>query len=422
VIKRLVCLILALSAAFAVTGCTEKEPPPDPVILPAAEAVEDPTGYRVVNPTQYPDYTFEGAPSNMDLRMTAVRAMRDTLSIRWSCTDGIYYCKTGPVSHKFFQHQPDTTYAGVLYSNASTGIFQFLEYYDQETGRLLFPGDGDDVKHVLGSSCADCLIWGWNTVCNSIVGSYYPVTMVYANGYYPVGDYTYDTSISTFNRLPTNTIIEQNGEAVMLDAYTKVQPADALVSSTDNHGMMVIEIPHVVYHPDGSINKDESYVVIQDQRGGTGAGFYEVEEDGLTMLYSGRTEATYTFQKLLEKHFIPVTTAEFAGIKDYEVPTVTASAQTVKELEDLLAVTVESNYPLAVVNAWVEDTQGNRILLDRACFGGAKDTGVPKAYKLGKLEGLQNFASSAYNQKTLTVRIEVVTSAGTRHIPVSYII
>ena len=66
----------------------------------------------------------------------------------------------------------------------------------------------------MGSSCADCLIWGWNTVCNSIVGSYYPVTMVYANGYYPVGDYTYDTSISTFNRLPTNTIIEQNGETV----------------------------------------------------------------------------------------------------------------------------------------------------------------------------------------------------------------
>ncbi len=421
-IKRFLSLILVLSAVFAVTGCTEKAPPSEPVILSPAAAVEDPTGYQVERPTRSPDYTFQDTPSNMELRMTAVRAMRDTLSIRWSSIDGIFYYKTGPVSHKFFQYQPDTTYGGVPYSNASAGIIQFLEYYDQETGRLLFPGDGDDVKKVLGSSCADCLIWGWNTVCNSVVGAYYPNTMVYANGYLPVGDYTYDFTISNFNRQPTNTIIEQNGEAVILDAYTKIQPADALVSTSDNHGMMAIEAPHVVYNPDGSINKEESYVTIQDQRGGTGAGFYEVEEDGVIIQYSGRTEATYTFQKLLEKHFIPVTTAEFAGTKAYEVPTVTASAETVKKLEDLLAVKVESNYPLAVVNAWVEDTQGNRLLIDRVCFGGAKDAGVPRQYKLGKMEGLQNFASSEYNQETLTVRIEVVTSAGTRHIPVSYII
>ena len=419
--KRLLCFILALSAAFAVTGCTE-EVPPEPVILPAQAAMEDPTGYRVDSPMEYPDYTFDSAPTNTELRMTAVRAMRDTLSVRWSCSDGVFYYKTGPVSQKFFQYQPDTTYGGVIYSNASTGIIQFMEYYDRETGRLLFPGDGDDVKQVLGSSCADCLIWGWNTVCNSVIGPYYPNTMVYSNGYLPVGDYTYDYTILNFNHQPTYDIIKQNGEDVILDAYTKILPADALVSSSDNHGMMAIEAPHVVYNEDGSINREESYVTIQDQRGGTGSGFYEVEEDGQIIQYSGRTSYNYTFAKLLEKHFIPVTTAEFAGTKAYEAPEVTATAQTVKTLEELLDVTVRSNYPLAVVNAWVEDVEGNRILIDRKCFGGAADAGVPKKFIVGRLEGLKNFASSEYNQKTLTVRIEVVSPNGERFIPVSYII
>lgn len=424
-IRRIVALILALSAAIAVTGCSETgdisaATAPEPVILPNPTPTYDPTGYRVDGVMAYPDYTFSAPPTTDELRQTAVRAMRDILSVRWSCIDGIFYYKTGPVSEKFFQHQPDTTYAGVLYSNASTGIFQFMEYYDQKSGRLLFPGDGDDIKHVLGSSCADCLIWGWTAVCNSVTGPYYPNTMVYANGYYPVGDYTYDLAITNFNQQPTYKIVEDNGKDVILDAYTRVQPADAFVSTPDNHGMMVIEPPHVVYHADGTINTAESYVRIQDQRGGRGGGFYEQEEDGQILLYSGRTEATFTFDKLLEKSYIPVTTAEFAGIKPYEAPSVSASDPAPGSFRALLDTTVSANYPLAVVNAWLVDMEGNRLLIDRKCFGGAGDNGVAREFILGDLKKLSGFESDPYYLPTLTVQIEVVTSTGVRFIPVIF--
>jgi len=390
--------------------------------LPPTEPFEDITSYRVSSPMEYPDYTFDHTPGTLELRLTAVRAMSDLLSIPWSTAEGIYYYKTGPVSQKFFQHQPDTTYCGVPYSNASAGLFQFLEYYNSETGRLLFPGDGDDIKKVLGSSCADCLIWGWNTVCTSITGPYYPSKMLQLYGYIPVGDYTYDATVDSFNKLPTYTIIEDTDKAIIIDAYTKVLPADAFVSTSDNHGMMVIDIPVVIYNDDGTVNTAESYVLIQDQRGGRGQGFYEQTIDGETLLFSGRTEAKFTFDQLYEKHFLPVTTAEFAGLKPYEAPTVTISRDSWESLSQLLDTTIESNYPLAVVNAWIADKDGNRQLLGRKTFGGASDQGVPRSYQLSQMDCLKDFSSSRFNVPSYMIQIEVVTSTGVRFTPVVYTI
>ena len=195
-------LVLLLSFAFmlSIVGCVNKEIPTD--TAPTVDLMEDPTGYKVTNPMTYPDYTFDEEPSNLLLRLTAVRAVKDLLSINWSISQGISYNKTGPVSNKLFMHAADTTYAGVIYSNASTGLFQFMEYYDQETGRLQFPGSANQLKETLGASCADALIWGLNTVCNSIEGPYYPSTMVIKNGYYPLGDITYDETLENFSFHP----------------------------------------------------------------------------------------------------------------------------------------------------------------------------------------------------------------------------
>ena len=307
----------------------------------------------------------------------------------------------------------------MIYSNASTGLFQFMEYYDQETGRLKFPGSANQLKETLGASCADAMIWGLNTVCTSLKGSYYPSTMVIKNGYYPLGSITYDEGLENFSFLPTDKIMDSNGIDTFIEAYTLVQPADMLVSTPDNHGMMAIERAKVVKKDDGSIDTAASYIMIQDQRGGQGAGFYEQTIDGETILFSGRTSYKFTFDKLLEKAYMPVTTAEFMGTKDYEAATVTADKEA-ETFDDLLQTTVTCNYPIAVINATLIYPDGTTYLIQKKLFGGAGEAGVPKTVLLSDLAVLKKgeFLDSLKDECDYTLVIEVVAANGERFTPV----
>ena len=417
--RKLLCCLLIAVMVFSMTGCQNKGPKPTDT-APTTNLMEDPTGYKVTNPMKYPDYTLDDQNYTiMDLRLTAVQAARDILSINWSIAEGISYNKTGPVSNKLFMHAADTTYAGLLYSNASTGLFQFMEYYDQETGRLLFPGSANQLKETLGASCADAMIWGLNTVCTSLTGSYYPSTMVIKNGYYPLGGITYDESLSNFTFNPTDKIIEANGASVVIQAYTMVQPADMLVSTPDNHGMMAIAAPHVVTNADGSIDMAKSYIKIQDQRGGQGQGFYEQEINGEVIQFSGRTEYNFTFEKLLEKGYIPVTTAEFMGTKAYERAMVEVDSNPTT-FEQLLQATIHSNYPPAVINATLIYPDGTTYLIEKKLFSGAGDEGVPREFSLSDMFVLAKgeFLESLKDECDYTLVIEVVAANGERLTPV----
>lgn len=407
--KRMISCLLAILLLFSISGCAQNN------ALPTEDSFFDPTGYKVNGIMTYPDYTFSGNPTAQEMRQMAMKAFEDVLSVHWSISSDLIYKKTGPLSNRTFQYNADTTYAGLFYSNASTGLFQFLEYYDFETGRIRFPGTTDEFKETLGASCADAMLWGVSAVCNSISGPFYPVTMVYANGYLPVGDYTYDKNTISFNYLPTYKIIEANGKDVILDAYTKVQPGDMFTSSPANHGAMVIAAPVVVYKENGNIDLKASYITLRDQRGGGSEGGYPVEEDGQTVLYTGCTFVDFTFEKLLSKSYIPVTTAEFAGLKEYEVCEASIDV-TCTSVKDLLGATVSSNYPLAVVNVIVSDAVGNSRVIDRKLFSASKRGGVPRQFALSELNCLTEFAESKYNDPNFSVSIEVVPSTGERFI------
>ena len=241
--------------------------------------------------------------------------------------------------------------------------------------------------------------------------------MVQKNGYLPVGGYTYNFKISSYNEFPTQKVIQSNGDEVILNAYAQALSADALVSSTANHAMMVIEAPNVVYNDDGTINANESTIAIQDQRGGDGTGFYDAVENGNVIHYSGRTYYKCTFAWLLEKHYIPVTCAEFLGKKPYENATVSAS-QSCTTLDDVKATTISSNYPLAVIRVTVTDENGQEEVWGRKLFGGGKEDGVPKSYALSELECWKTAAYSPLNKAGNTLKIEVVAPTGETFTPI----
>lgn len=390
--KKMVCLILCFLLICSMTGCR----------------------YKVPDPMEYPDYTFSSEPTPEQLRQMAITAMRDMLSIQWCTEQEIRYRKNGPVNKKEFVHAPENTYGGLLYSTASTGIFQFFEYYNQKTGCLEYPGTSDELKLELGNSCADALLWAWSTVCNSIKGGFYPVLMVPQNGYLMVGDYTYRQNIQSYNEMPSYAIIENNGNDVILDAYSKMLPADALLSNTDNHAMMVIEAPVVVYLSDGKIDPENSYVMIQDQRAG-GSTFYVEEVDGHTVNFSGKLHDKKTFANLLEKNYIPVTTAEFLGTKPYEKASVSAS-QVCSSVADLQNTTIVANYPLAVINILSVDNQGKSTVLYRQMFGGADMYGVPREFEFSEIDELSQLSPTT----GCTIKVEVVVSTGERFYPISF--
>lgn len=404
--KQFLSLMLAVLLLFGLVGCGNKTPAPTENTAPAVEKVEY-SGFSVPKPMEYPLYTFDYSPNTEDLRAMAIQAMRDLLSIQWHTDIEIAYRKTGPASGKHYKHHVKTIYCGTIYSNASTGIFQFLEFYNYEHGLFSYPRSVEEMKEAVGNSCADSLLWAWSAVCPSITGGYYPSTMVYANGYRPVGDYNYDHRVLSYKQYPTNLIIEKNGTEKMLECYLKVKPADALVSSTDDHAMMAIEVPHVEYHVDGTINLEKSYIPIQDQRGGSGAGFYESTINGKVYNYSGRIYYEFTFKDLLEKNYIPVTTDEFLGVKTYEKPTFNMSNTNCKTLEDVRNSTISSNYPLAVVR--VTHIDGNtKTAVGWKLFSGAGDTGVPRSFTLNELPALRYYSPKGKG----TLKIDVIIATG----------
>lgn len=401
ILKRITSVILILSLIFLMSGCKKEETPTQ--------------GYAVPSPLSYPDYTFDTTPDATTLRKTAVRAMRDILSIQWHTDTELSYYKSGPVSNKEFKHTPNNIYAGLIYTNANAGIFQFMEFYDQNTGLLHYDGSINDLKSDIGTSCADAVLWAWATVCTSIEGPYFPKTMVMKNGYIPVGEYTYDPNLDNFNYYPTLRIVADNGIDVMMRSYAQVQPADALTTSTDNHAIMAIEPAHVVYLPDGSIDSVNSYIMIQDQRAFADA-WKQTDENGNVLNYSGRTSAKFTFQELYDEHFLPVSAAEFLGEKAYEKAEVNIYTNC-SSMEELQNASVSSNYPLAVVNLLVNDQ-----VVDRELFGGNGNNGVPRSFALNQLDSIKNYETSGINKSGANIKIEVVVATGERFIPIEFTI
>ena len=432
--KRVIVLLLLLALTLGICACSEEkqaenlqgqtEPvqtegtEPDTTREPWPEEL-----YAVTDPMEYPVYTFDHEPTTDELRQTAVQAMRDMLSIQWSTPTYFAYQKTGAVSGKKFSHVPGYTYCGLPYTNGDSAIYSWFEFYDQETGMLYFDGDGMELNQVLGNTCTGSIMWGWATVCDGLTGIYDNFHMTPMWGCLPVGNYKTQYGIDIFAQYSTAQIIDDNGAEVMLECYAQMLPADAVASYPQDHGMMIIEAPVVVRNDDGSINAAESYVMIQDQRAGTGQLFYEVEENGEMHYYSGRTSYKYTFERLLNEDYIPVTAAEFVGTDPYKVPTVEHKPNTeqVTTLDELLSGTLECNFPMVIIKLMATDEAGNDIMVHRIFLDKMDNRdGLCRKYNVNDIKyELQN---TNYNDlletgKTYTFRFDITVSNGEVYTP-----
>lgn len=414
--KKLLAILLTPVLLFGMVGCGAGASDAD---VEEETTLPPVTGFVVPSPmTERPVYTLSENPTIQEMRETAVRAMKDMLSIQWSTDEEINYNKTGAVSHKDYHYDMNTTYCGLPYADGQTNIYAWLEYYDYRSGQTNFPGDGTWLNANLGNTCAGSLMWAWSTVCHSLTGNYVNYNMVPMYGCIPVGDYKCSmmNAIKSWEDYPTEKVCQENGTDVMYESYALIQMADAVTSTTKEHTMMAIENAVVVRDANGKIDPVNSYVMVQDQAAGTGSKFYEYTDDsGYLYQYTGRPEPIAqkcTFQWLYEVHYIPVTTAEFAGTEAYEVPTVEFSKE-VTTVDEMMSGKITSNYPMAMIKITAKSSKGKTIELYHY-YVNRKDVGSGKAreFPLGAEKGAVQQALTALEAGTYTVTLEVTAPNG----------
>lgn len=422
-IKKLLSVFLIIATCF-LTACSSKGNS-----ATINEIALENDSMTVDSPmVEKPNYTFDHKPTIDEMRQMAVKAMRDELSVQWFTEETFTYNKGGAASDKTYIFKEGIRYAGLPYTDVNTSLFGFLEYYDQNSGRLdiesirsSYADLGAGVNATIGNTCTGSTCWALLSVCNSIKGGMVSYYLVQKNGFYPVGNYTYDSYITDFLTVTTDSICAATGQEQMWNCYKEVLPADLLVQQgTDRstgHSIMAIEPAHVEYLENGKIDGENSYIMIQDQR----TGFYALENDmGHKINYSGRISYKASFAELFRQNYIPVTTAEFKGEKEYEEGTVKLNSENqVISVEDMKSVSVLSNYPMAVLKLIAADENGKRNTVKSKVFN-RDDIKSNSAYKYSLNSMAAILQSYELKSGKYNVTVEVTLSTGQVFTPVSF--
>ena len=378
-----------------------------------------------------PQYIFDHEPTVEEMRAAAVDLMRKALTVEWYTT--IEFDTTTSVSHNIFL--ANKRYAGIPYNGPNTSLYAFLEYLDPETGRLkgeeLTGGVNRDLStafdQALGSSCSGTVGWAILAVCSSVHGLFQSYYMVAQNGWLSLGDYTYDLSTPSFGKAnsteTTDGILAKTGRQKMYQCYALLEPADILVWQNNEkmgHTMMAVSRATVIRNEDGSINGEKSYVLIQDQR----FGGFTYTDPSTKRVYAaqGRVDFKYTFDRLFQEEYIPMTTAEFQGQKPYTAPEVRMKfGQKLDSPDDLKGAVVESNYPMATVALWAENREtGERVRLRLHCFTRDEiSSGTAKAFEITTFQSALA-RGTRLKQGEYRITVEARTPNGQVFIPVEF--
>ena len=290
----------------------------------------------------------------------------------------------------YMGNSPGSLYCWVPFYNAQTGVMDWspiiasrrAPWVDNNTG-ISYPDVG---SAIFGNSCSSACFWAWSRVTNEI-NSFWTHGWLPSNGFVKVGDY--DLAEGEIHGSSTTALCAQNGEQRMYKAYALTKRADGLVQS--GHAVMIIADPVVVYNDDGTINGDESYVLIAEQKASFltaspekgGVDLYSpLNSRGVTYRimgnYAGNTvnetlrEMKWSFKTLFGEGFLPFTVPELAGTGKVEVSEIefehTEPSISLKTLETL---TVSSNYVISDISFEIRDESGNTVFT--ACYGNITD-------------------------------------------------
>ena len=248
-------------------------------------------------------------------------------------------------------------YGGLPYIGSSTGnIYRVMDYMDEERG-VVDMSEISKYPLLFGNQCSRGSYWGWARIVNS---ADFDGTrdMVASRGFVPVGPYTYDLSIKSFNEQTTVQICFENGEQTMFKSYANTLPADGLISNDPSvgHVVMVSIKPVVAYHSDGTIDGEKSYLYITDQN----QGWIEQENSAGTVYeHKNYIDRKLTFNQILKSNYVPFTFGELIGTDPIEETECKFDhTENTITVEQLRTTPVTANYGISDIYVYVKNAEG----------------------------------------------------------------
>ncbi len=372
--KKSLALLLIFALTLALAACGGETPPetlPEPAGEETVTAATAPETEKTAPGKEYPAITetvtradiraIPVATADMtedELRDICVRYMTLMQSVVWTPDASLsYFCDTAASSDRDgnINLPAGNRYGGMPYSKAAQDLDGFLDYLD-ERGVLAVSQYKSNAGSVVGNHCSTSCFWAWGRVSASL----HPTgnrRILPAQGFSLIAPCTLKEELSRMSAdRDTRWICDSNGEQTMYRAYANFKPASGMITwkdGTTGHMRMAVEAPTVVKNPDGSIDGNKSFVLVNEQV----STVENVKNSDGAVRQIGKNRKQYTFLKLFTSGYVPFEIPELCGKAAVQ------KAEAVLEkngdgLDALLAGKVTANYMISRLGVTFRTSDG----------------------------------------------------------------
>ena len=282
-------------------------------------------------------------------------------TVEWYVSEPLYHSCTCTLAACHGVFVPGIKHLGLPYNHKGGSLARFKSVLD-ETGTVqdwvydLGSFDGYDLY--MGNDCATAIAQAYATVSHSFAFTY-ANQMIPDRGYdtIPVGDYEWKLDKQYAYSKP---YVEATGEQRMYEAYAQMRKGDSVAYTVaeGGHTRMCAEDPVVVRYEDGTIDPENSYVLMHQQ-------------GGVNVVIEPYYTTWGIFTKITFSHLyhtdtaLPITIAE---LLDGDVAEPAAALEGGADGRDgLISGTVTSNYFLDSVTLCVTDAD-KKAVFDHTLF------------------------------------------------------